>query len=553
VVSNDRKVWVADAANGYLHCFNFGGCWLKAIKGAGAVQALAVDTENRLYAAVSEALPVIIYDPATGEPIGELNDSESFCHAFPDPGIETDASGAFNLGRLCAYYQDSCAIQATAHWFDQTGKPVAPPSQPEQKYQTSGIYMSTAIDSHLYRCQWDRITLRARVSKGTRIKVSTFSAESALTARQIENLPEQQWQTGQWLYPGKNVWQSWDCLIRSEPGRLLWLKIEMTGDGTTTPAITDLQLDFPRISLRRYLPAVFGEEAQAADFTDRFLAVFDRGLRQIETEIDFMAQLFDPLSAPADAGKQDFLSWLASWIGVTLDRQLPLTIRRNLVKNAARLYQCRGTLRGLREMLDLYLGFNQRQCKTHADCGPCTTRPGYQWQAPGIILEHYKLRRWLFLDAGRLGDQARLWGQKIVNRSQLNGPQIDGNAQLGVTQLNTRQDPLRDPFHVYAHKFTVFLPAWVGRLSGYNKSIARIIQAEKPAHTAHRIVYVEPRFRVGIQSMIGFDAVIGCYPQGVTLGEAALGKATVLSNQDYAPTVMRIGNRSTIGSTAILQ
>ena len=204
-------------------------------------------------------------------------------------------------------------------------------------------------------------------------------------------------------------------------------------------------------------------------------------------------------------------------------------------------------------MLDLYLGLSSRACKDTTECGPCSTKPSHVWPPPQLILEHYHLRRWLFVGSSRLGDQARLWGQKIVNRSQLSGPQGEGNARLGVTQLNTRQDPLRDPFHVYAHKFTVFLPAWVERVKSYRKSIERLVMAEKPAHTEHQIVYVQPRFRVGIQSMIGFDSVIGCYPQGVVLGKAELGKGSVLSEQDFANSTVRIGSTSTIGTTMRLR
>ena len=85
--------------------------------------------------------------------------------------------------------------------------------------------------------------------------------------------------------------------------------------------------------------------------------------------------------------------------------------------------------------------------------------------------------------------------------ARLSGPQIDGNAQLGVSQLNTTQDPFRDPFHVYAHKFSVFVPAWVGASPRRRKSLEQLIQAEKPGHTAHQLIFVEPRFRIGIQSM----------------------------------------------------
>ena len=74
----------------------------------------------------------------------------------------------------------------------------------------------------------------------------------------------------------------WDGLIRSPPGRYLWLRSQLPGNGRSTPRIDEARVEFPRISLRRYLPAVFGAEPTSADFTDRLLAIFDRSLRDIE-------------------------------------------------------------------------------------------------------------------------------------------------------------------------------------------------------------------------------------------------------------------------------
>ena len=67
-----------------------------------------------------------------------------------------------------------------------------------------------------------------------------------------------------------------------------------------TPRLDSIEIEFPRISLRRYLPAVFGKEAVSADFTDRFLSLFDTTFRSIETKLDREARYFDPLSAPAE-------------------------------------------------------------------------------------------------------------------------------------------------------------------------------------------------------------------------------------------------------------
>lgn len=562
-----RKLWVGDPANGCVHQFNFGGKWLGAILGVGAVHALALDNDQRLYVSQGPDSNITVVDVREKKILTSLPNTSTtltlLTSRLCNIAYNISSNGDINLASLCARYCASTdnSVHETTRWFDATGQAFSPQQTQQLKtYLTTGLIISEPLDSHFYRCQWDRFVLSVAVPRGTRICVSTFTAESPVTLAQLQDLSADQWLTQQWLLPANDSLApapEWDCLIRSQPGRYLWFKLDILSDGFSTPEICAIELNYPRISLRRYLPDVFGEEPNAADFTDRFLAVFDRGLRQLEQHIDGFAQYLDPLSAPADAGKRDFLSWLAGWIGVSLDRQLPLTVRRRMVKHAGKLYQCRGTRKGLRAMLELVLGFAHKSCGPDNDpdaCTPCTAgATTTHWSPPALILEHFSLRRWLLLGVGRLGEQSRLWGQKIVNRTQLNGSHFDGNAQLGITQLNTRQDPLRDPFHVYAHQFSVFLPAWVERISAYQKAIARLVEAEKPAHAQHQIVYVAPRFRVGIQSMIGFDSVIGCYPAGVTLGASALGKATVLSSGEGSSAAARIGINNTIGSRNRLQ
>jgi hypothetical protein len=183
------------------------------------------------------------------------------------------------------------------------------------------------------------------------------------------------------------------------------------------------------------------------------------------------------------------------------------------------------------------------------NCAPVEKKP-YGWQPPPLILEHFQLRRWLFLGAGRLGDQAVLWGKRIVSRSQLG----DG-AQLAHTQLLTIQDPYRDPFHFYAHKFSVFVPAAYEKSGQHRKALENLLQAERPAHTLHHLEFVAPRFRIGVQSMIGFDSVVGRYPEGVTLNQSIIGRASVLSappHKQGSPS-LEIGEHSRIGTTTKLE
>ena len=76
---------------------------------------------------------------------------------------------------------------------------------------------------------------------------------------------------------------------------------------------------------------------------------------------------------------------------------------------------------------------------------------------------------------------------------------------------------------------SLFLPACALATPAARGAALRLVAENKPAHVQARIVPVHPRMRIGIQASIGFDAVVGCWPRGIELGEAALGRGTVLS------------------------
>jgi hypothetical protein len=159
------------------------------------------------------------------------------------------------------------------------------------------------------------------------------------------------------------------------------------------------------------------------------------------------------------------------------------------------------------------------------------------------------LRRWLFLGSARIGEDAELWGRAIVNRTQLGE-----NAQADVTQLKTSQDPYRDPFHKYAHKFSVFVPACFGASTAARRSLTNLLETERPAHTAYQFEFVGPRFRIGRQATIGFDSAVGRYPEGVSLDQTRLGEGSVLSpGPNRGKPSFDVGGEARVGSTTILE
>jgi len=520
----DGRTLVADAANGLVHVFDRGGTWRASWAGFGTIVAIAVDRFGRIYTLAPGADQVRISGP-DGSQIATASDVAMVRDCFAKlTDFASDADGRINLAGRCA----------DAGWYDSGGQPSTAAAVIQPVFVATGTWFSSALDSGIGRCVWHRVVLDLKLPPGAGLTLSTLTSEVAQPDALIQALPPTAWTTVNLLAKGP-----YEALILSQPGRYLWLQATLTGNGQNTPRLETLRIEYPRISLRRYLPRAFGPDPVSGDFADRLLGVFDQGFRSVEGEIDRQADLFDARSAPATSpvpGVPDMLTWLASWIGVTFDRAWPVARRRHLLMMAARLYPCRGTLPGMRRALLLFLGLDTLSVKRRAaSCAPpCAPKPR-EWEPPPLILEHWKIRRWLYLGAGRLGDAAVLWGQSIMGRSQL-----DNNAQAGVTRLDTSGAATLDPFNADAYAFTVFVPGGLARTAQQKASVRRLIDQERPAWTQAKLRFVLPRMRIGIQASIGFDAVVGCWPEGVLLNDARLGKATVLSaapNVDRGPRV----------------
>jgi phage tail-like protein len=556
------RLWVTDANNGALVAFDRDGRVVASVTGLGTVRDLTIDLHGRLYVRVegiSPAVTAVDPDPLPrGTVVGPVVGPDSVRELFRPLPFVVDGAGRLDATGWCA---PPAGCPPPSSWFDAAGNPTSGSAPPAPAFPAEGVYLSLPLDSGLYRCVWHRVVLDGELPRGTSIEVATFTAEAPYTPAQVAALPPSEWQTRQVARASDGT--PWDCLVQSGAGRYLWLRLALRSQGRQTPRLSSAIVEFPRVSLRGYLPAIFGADPVGADFTDRFLAIFDTTLRSIEKRVDDVAALFDPLSAPATpdpATGRDFLDWLASWVGVSFDRSWSEARRRRWLKAAGALFARRGTPDGLRRQLLLFLGWGDDEAATR--CRPCAPAdrcapprapcegppsPSASWRPPPLVLEHYRLRRWLFVGAGRLGDEAVLWGQRIVNRSQLGE-----GAQAGASQLISTQDPLRDPFHVFAHRFSVFVPARLARDEGERRSLERLVRRESPGHTQGQIEWVAPRFRIGKQSTIGFDSVVARLPQGVVLAKGApLGQATVLTG-GRGTDIPQVGATARIGGGAKL-
>ncbi len=106
--------------------------------------------------------------------------------------------------------------------------------------------------------------------------------------------------------------------------------------------------DIPPSSYLRYLPAIYSQD----DFWGRFLHIFEEIWEPIEQRIEGIENYIDPKLTP-----ESFLPWLASWMGIELSPQKPLSEQRKLIRDLIDLTSWRGTRRGLREHIKLATGF----------------------------------------------------------------------------------------------------------------------------------------------------------------------------------------------------
>jgi hypothetical protein len=105
---------------------------------------------------------------------------------------------------------------------------------------------------------------------------------------------------------------------------------------------------------------------------------------------------------------------------------------------------------------------------------------------------------------------------------------------------------------VAAHRLSVFVPARVRECEADRRALDQLLALETPAHVQYDVRYVEPRFRVGVQAMIGLDSVVARAPHGVPLSGRPLGQGTVLEGPRGRRSGRLAVGEARVGTTAVL-
>lgn len=332
-----------------------------------------------------------------------------------------------------------------------------------------------------------------------------------------------------------------ELLVQSHSARYLWLRIVLEGDGFASPALDAVRIHYPRESYLSYLPAVYSADDDNRWFLERFLSIFQTEWDELQQKVATSARFFDPAAVPAGAP----LAYLADWLAVRLEGTWSTEQNRRLVEAATPSVPRRGTIAGLLTHVRVYLE-------------NLTGLPADALAAQPVIVESFRERDHLMLSTAgvdRLGAGPPLWSPSAVGRLQLGG-----YATVGEAQLVSVGDPEHDLFGAYAHRFSVFVPAaWVPDLAA-ERMVRRALDREKPAHTQYELCLVEPRLRVGVQSTVGVDTIVGAYPAtrlaaaGADPGASSsrapsgrLGFDTLLTGRGARP--QQVGRGDVVGTT----
>ncbi|MEH2048245.1 phage tail protein [Nostoc sp.] len=472
---------------------------------------LAIDADDWIYVIDQARTEVKVLD-AEGRVVNHLTYVSEFSGHLPPTAITVDANGKLVLAnsdglhrfdlRMGGRYEGCCGTwvgHCTSLSAEPSGDVIAVGGDlkgvaqvpPSQRFEDQGLYLSRMLDSQIDRCPWHKIRLHFQpFPLATQLQVWTYTANTELSSLEIQALLPEDWLTGQ--INGE------DFLVLSPPGRFLWLKIQFAGNGSASPVLQDMEVHFPRQSYLQYLPGVYQTDPISKDFLERFLSIFQTVLGGVEHQIDHLAEYFDPDGAP----NRLFLEWLAGWLDMTFYQNWSLETCRRLLRHAPELYRQRGTAAGLKQLLWLALGVQVE------------------------ILEHFRLRQWLFLNSqSTLGGRSHLWGNAFFNEAFLGD-----TADLGTFSLVGESTSIEESFAGDAHRFSVFISAAQCQSPIVERQIRALIAAEKPAHTQYFLHKVEPHFRVGVQSTVGLNMMVGSYPQPVLNHCATLSKDTVLNS-----------------------
>lgn len=419
---------------------------------------------------------------------------------------------------------DGLPVTCCYSWY---GRPVCEDevvAPPAPGLYDKGQLLTAALDSGIPRCRWHRVRVEAEVPQGTTVEVAVATSEEPLPTPQGDPSREEKWKEFSAGVPHPLDWQqpapgALDFLVQQPPGRYLFLRLRLTGDGHATPAVRRIRLDFPRSTSLEQLPAVYRLSPEAEDFTERFLSLFDASIADLDRAIERYAALLDPEGVP-----EEVLPWLGSFLDVTFNRAWSAEQSRKILAAVPELYALRGTVEGLRRAIELIFEINP------------------------TIQELPAQRMW-----GAVGRGARLGAVRLFGRARARFRL--GSSALSQAPLRSFGNPNEDPLTEAAFRFRVLVPPIPHRDDLWHERLVQLVESQKPAHTIAAVRVGGSGFVLGTWSAVGIDTAIAPLPAPVLGkgGNVRLGRMSVLRPGPHGPRDGFVPGRAAVGVQTVME
>ncbi len=426
------------------------------------------------------------------------------------------------------------AIDATGTLLVHSGDLSSSPVRllPDKGYRKQGIFWTDAIAAPGDKVVWHRLNaIGAIPAPGSHLQlywhISSDPRDAPVPPSLGSSNPfsDPKWQAGPPDVP--------DVFLGGNPSFYIWVGALLSGDGLTSPVIEQLRLEFDHAGYMAYLPSIYQKPGACKDFLPRFLSLFETFFGETESAISALPSLFDPWSAPKSC-----LPWLAGWLGMTLDEGWDEGTQRRAIAEAFAGYAWRGTPAGLQQALlrragvvavvqEPLLGASWWALPAPA-AQPCSSQDDASSQPT----------QWTAAKNSMLGYTT------MLAPAEPQGSVVGTTAVLDQSHLISGEDFGTPLFSDVAFRFSVQVyRAQVNSAQALEK-VRAVIGEEKPAHTAYHLCVLEPRWRVGFQSRLGIDTIVGGPPESLRLGERGqLGANATLSG----PPAVALGQGSKVG------
>jgi len=452
--------------------------------------------------------------------------------------FQIDDGGAL-AGAAIGYKGPVAALRVAAPetlWVNPGGSLAPLQLTTQGGFGASGCLWSDAIEVVDRTVVWHRVRALAQpLSDGAHLDLYAYSSSNAADAPAVNPSAQNPFADLKWqpIVNGANL-DVTELYIGGKQSKYLWVGAMFSGDGSVSPVVRQLRVEFDYPTYDRDLPAIYRKDPCCKEFLVRLLSLFEGMFAGVEHEIVSLPALFDPKAAPAG-----FLAWLAGCLGLDLDDNWNDEKQRHIIAEIFRMYGRRGTAAGLRDALRIFVGVDavieepilnaawwSMPSAADSCCDACASEAAASetaWQDTGNSILGYTT---------------------MLAPAQPQGAVVGTSADLDQSHLIADGDFGSPLFSDVAYRFSVQIYRSQVACESALTKIRAVLDQEKPAHTAYHLCIIDPRFRVGFQGRVGIDTVVGGPPRSLSLGsDQALGVDTALAGA--APS--RLGIESQLG------